>query len=181
MATDPQPLPRRPPLRRSHTLHIVLHRSETKDWQSEYNAMITFDGTVHISEKFGIECPAAHAKDFNPTSVGVAFEGDFAKGDQAIHKTPTKAQWQSGLALCQHLCFKYALTPKDVLGHTELGPHGTRYPDKLQLGDFVTGRGDHSCPGRGFDLDEFRRLLSRLMGCQPPTPQPPPTPPQLVT
>lgn len=142
-------------MKRLHTTMLVIHREETDEAAHEYNFIIDFDGTVAA----GIpeDDKGAHAVAFNGVSVGVAFHGDFARGDTAVHALPTPAQWQAGLQLCVRLCRKYGLSAASIHGHSELGPSATRVPAKLIYDP------DGSCPGLNFDLHKFRAELGELL------------------
>ena len=136
---------------RKATAYIIIHREEVDQWAQEYNAMVDFDGTVRISDVFGIEGKAAHAKDFNGVSVGVAFRGCFATAYNAVHNKPTKEQWEQGLLFIRGLMWWYGLSATQVRGHTEMGPTATRDLQKLKP--------EYSCPGENFSMDAFRAAL----------------------
>ena len=80
---------------RARTTMLVIHREETDEAAREYNFIIDFDGTV--APGVPEDDKAAHAVAFNGVSVGIAFHGDFARGDKAVHAHPTPAQWDAGL------------------------------------------------------------------------------------
>ena len=143
-------------MKRLSTTLLVLHREETDEAAHEYHYIIDFNGTV--APGIAEADKGAHAVAFNGISVGIAFHGDFAQGDTAVHARPTPAQWAAGLKLCVELCHRYGLSEKEVKGHSELGPTGTRVPAKLIYDP------DGSCPGLNFDLDLFRSDLAKALG-----------------
>lgn len=142
-------------MKRLTTTMLVLHREETDEAAHEYNFIIDFDGRVDSGVPEADK--AAHAVAFNGVSIGIAFHGDFARGDKAVHAAPTAAQWGAGLQLCVRLCREYGLTAASVHGHSELGPSATRVPAKLIYDP------DGSCPGLNFDLHKFRTELAALL------------------
>jgi hypothetical protein len=78
----------------------------------------------------------AHCEFQNSDSLGVCFVGNF---DNA---PPPEEQWRRGLALVRALMFVFNIPADKVFGHRQFNPA-------------------KSCPGRQFDLEKFRREVSR--------------------
>ena len=136
-------------MKRTKTTMIVIHRTEVAGDFDEYHFVVHPDGTVDSTRD--IDDVGAHALVFNKESVGIAFFGNFAAAEHSYHPTPTEAQITAGRGLIATICERYGATLA-VKGHSELGPAGTNYPEKLSFDP------DHSCPGTRGDL------LGRLRG-----------------
>lgn len=70
----------------------------------------------------------AHATNYNSSSIGICFQGDFEK------ETPTQKQIEAGKTLVEHLKNKYKI--KKIIGHGELM--------------------NTSCPGKFFPIEQFK-------------------------
>lgn len=121
---------------------IVVHRAEV-DFDS-YHRLVQRDGSVQLYHHDGDI--AEHAIYFNPTTLAVAFFGDFASEEPGVNWHVTDQQWAAGVALVRAWLAAYG--PLWVAGHSELGARATRFPEKLQAG--------HTCPGENFDINKFR-------------------------
>lgn len=144
---------------RAHTKFVICHREEVDCWAQEYNVRVARDGTVEVSEIFGLDGKGAHSIVFNSVSVGVCFEGCFAQGIPAKNAHPTTAQWAAGVKLVAELVHRYGLDPLSaVKGHTEMGPTATDDAQKLQ-----TSPVDYSCPGLNFPMDKLREDVSKAL------------------
>ena len=129
---------------------IILHHSLTKDsdtvsWGAIRRYHIETNNWSDIGYHFGIEqvkdyteilfgrMPnkiGSHCKGHNTDSIGICFVGNFD------NEPPPMDSWNKGVLLCKYLVEQFGI--KIILGHTELNSHKT-------------------CPGRMFDLENFRK------------------------
>ena len=127
---------------------IILHHSLTRDsgtvsWGAIRNYHIK-RGWPAIGYHFGIEnlrgqteilsgrfpdIPGAHCRGHNHDSIGICFVGDFDS------QPPPQESWTAGIKLCRYLMKIYNI--QTIRGHREFDP-------------------GKSCPGRLFNLDDFR-------------------------
>lgn len=138
------------PLPRNKTTLIVIHRAEIIT--DEYHFIVDTDG--HIHQRLDFNCVASHAVAFNSASIAIAFFGNFAALEHSLHPEPTGAQIEAGIELINNLRWWYG-SRVPIKGHSELGPAGTRFPEKLILG--------HTCPGeRGNLLQRLRQICDTI-------------------
>lgn len=129
---------------------IIVHRTENIADFASYHRVIDRDGSVHVyhpDDKI-----AFHAKSFNSTTLGVALIGDFAIGEPGKNWYPTSTQETALRAVCT--AWLRAYPGLWLKGHTECGPEGTSFPEKLTRA--------HACPGEHLDLDRLRADLGVL-------------------
>jgi N-acetyl-anhydromuramyl-L-alanine amidase AmpD len=147
---------------------LVIHRTEAGHTGAElkvnepmaYHLFVRKDGTVDYC--YDIELKTGHARNFNAHSIGVAVYGFFCPKPTTmdarahlLNQYPTQAQLDSLDLLCRGL--EWWLGRKlEIVGHTELGPQGTTFPEKLKR--------ETSCPGPFLDLDALRERVSALRG-----------------
>ncbi|VVB73955.1 N-acetylmuramoyl-L-alanine amidase [uncultured archaeon] len=91
------------------------------------------DGSIELGRP--LDSKGAHAIP-NEGAIGIVVVGNFN-----VSK-PTEKQLQSLQNLVLHLMYRFKLTPADVVGH-----HEHQQTDKR-------------CPGKNFDMDEFRHSLN---------------------
>lgn len=128
---------------------IIIHHSLTKDsetvsWGVIRNFHVNQNRWSDIGYHFGVENlrgqteillgrfpdrSGAHCRRNNQNSIGVCFVGNFD-----IQRPPEES-WAAGIKLCRYLMRTYNI--QIIQGHRELDP-------------------GKSCPGRLFNLDEFR-------------------------
>jgi len=144
--------------------YIVIHRSEegftgpeinAAEHPNSYHAAIRQDGTKDYMIAW--DEVAYHALSFNKTSVGLVLYGDFAPAEGSRNNTPTPAQLTSiveMVAEVAQIVLNDGQNMPEIRGHTELGPHGTSFPEKLTVA--------HACPGSLFDMDWLRSQISAL-------------------
>lgn len=133
--------------------YIVVHHSLTKDsgtvsWQAirRYHLSRSWSD---IGYHYGLEIVnnhyeilmgrmvdrrGAHCIGLNQRSLGIMFVGNFN------HERPAPELWSLGLKLVRSLTTVYDIPVENVLGHREHAP-------------------DRTCPGRIFDLPQFRTDL----------------------
>jgi len=138
--------------------YIIIHHSLTVDsrtvsWQAIRNYHLSL-GWDDIGYHYGIEMvnnkyeilvgrmegtPGAHCREenINRKSIGICCVGNF--DDEA----PDMAQWNILIDLCVNICLRYEITIKNIKGHKEYAPY-------------------KSCPGKKFNMDEFRKDLKNL-------------------
>ncbi|MFT4412254.1 peptidoglycan recognition family protein [Fredinandcohnia humi] len=134
--------------------NLVIHHTEEMNWDIYkthdyhlydknwsgigYNYFI--DGSIkqdgYIFEGRGLY-KGAHTLGHNETSIGICLSGNFD-----IHQ-PTKKQMLALTWLCKKLMGEFGLLVKDIVGHRELGAK-------------------KSCPGKNFDLEQFRQSIASL-------------------
>lgn len=133
--------------KRKSTAGIVIHRAET--WTgSDYHCVILRDGKVmHMVLD---DYAGHHALKYNPTTIGIAVQGYFATAVKAKYSHPTQVQLRTLVNLCIDYRFRYGNLW--IKGHTELGPDGTTFPEKLTAA--------HACPGSHLDLDALRQAVA---------------------
>ncbi|MGZ4160344.1 MAG: peptidoglycan recognition protein family protein [Neobacillus sp.] len=128
--------------------YIIVHHTEEIGWDIRkthtyhqdtcrwsgigYNFFIEEDGEVMKGRGYHV---GAHAVSYNDKSIGICLAGNFD-----LH-TPTKEQLKSLSKLCIFLLDKYHLTTKQILGHRELNGVAK------------------SCPGKNFNMDQFREAV----------------------
>ena len=127
-------------IKRKKTDMIVLHHAAAKECSPEtihqwhlnngwsgigYSFVIRKDGKIYRGRPE--DTIGAHTSNFNATSIGICFEGDFRT------EKPTDAQVKAGKELVVYLKQKYNITK--VKKHSELN--------------------NTSCPGRLFRFDEI--------------------------
>lgn len=78
----------------------------------------------------------AHVKNYNSSSIGVVFEGNFED------EQPHQQQLELGAQCITDLCARYRLTAQDVKGHREFMGAQT------------------ACPGRLFPISTLRGMVS---------------------
>ncbi len=109
-----------------------FHQNE-RNWSGiGYNYFIEKNGDIFKGRGYSV---GAHAYSYNRNSLGIALAGNF----DISH--PSEKQLQSLRGFCNYLLKEFNLTPKHVLGHRELRE--------------VT----KSCPGKNFNLVQFRETL----------------------
>lgn len=134
-------------VRRKKTVGIVIHRAEV--WTpTDYHGVIMRSGTFETLVQ--IDQVAYHAKKFNSSTIGIAVFGDFAPAERSKYAHPTREQLLTLVDLCLKYRSKYGNLW--IKGHTELGPDGTAYPEKLTP--------EHACPGSNLDLDALRQAVA---------------------
>ena len=133
---------------------IILHHSLTKDNQTvSWNAIRRYHTQelhwADIGYHFGIELvgdhyevlvgrpmteEGAHCKEYgmNRKSLGICFVGNFDIQE------PPKEQWDLGVKLVKSLMAVLAIPKGSLSGHREYAPY-------------------KSCPGKRFDMGQFRR------------------------
>ncbi|MDQ0200384.1 N-acetylmuramoyl-L-alanine amidase [Neobacillus ginsengisoli] len=102
-----------------------------------YNFFIEENGKVLKGRGYHV---GAHAFSYNDKSLGICLAGNFD-----LH-TPTKEQLKSLTKLCIFLLIRYHLPTTQILGHRELKG--------------VT----KSCPGKNFNMDQFRETVKIQTG-----------------
>lgn len=139
--------------------YVIIHHSLTEDsktvsWQAipKYHVGL---GWQKIGYHYGIELvnnqyeilvgrmegtQGAHCKQENKNreSIGICCVGNF---DEHV---PDLAVWSKLLDLCANICLRYKIPAENVKGHREYAPY-------------------KSCPGRAFNLDEFRQDLNDML------------------
>lgn len=124
-----------------HTSRVSMNVHEAHEFHQKqrgwsgvgYNFFIEKDGS--IMEGRGLYV-GAHALGYNRETLGICVTGDFEVEE------PTLAQMQAVTALCKQFLDDFNLLPSDVIGHKELE------------------KSDTLCPGKNFDMDEFRMSLT---------------------
>lgn len=136
--------------------HIIIHHSLTKDSKTVSTAAIrkyhtetlgwNDCGYHYLIEKVNnsyeiftgrmLTEPGAHCKDqgMNYRAIGICFIGNFDK------RKPPKKQWEKGIELVKSLCQIFNIDYKNVRGHRVYSQY-------------------KSCPGRMFDMSQFRHDL----------------------
>jgi N-acetylmuramoyl-L-alanine amidase len=136
--------------------NIILHHSLTKDtktvsWGAIRDYHVNVNEWRDIGYHFGIELArddyeiltgrmmnenAAHCPQhrMNRLSLGICFVGNY----DIIEPPPE--MWQLGIRLVKSLMHVFQIGTDHIYGHREFNPH-------------------KSCPGRMFDLDQFRSDL----------------------
>jgi N-acetylmuramoyl-L-alanine amidase len=137
--------------------YVILHHSTTRDgatvsWDAIRRYHVRDQGWQDIGYHCGIEVIGDHveilvgripgeigahclAQNMNRRSIGVCIVGNFDVEDVPDDK------WQVALHLVRWICRVYRIEPDNVLGHREVARDG------------------RTCPGKRFDLGEFRALL----------------------
>lgn len=99
-----------------------------------YHYFITADGTIfNLRDDSEREVP--HAIGFNNNCIAICLSGNFSK-----NKVP-EIQWKIALELVRVMMSKYNVDVEHVIGHRELSGNDTE------------------CPGKLFDLEQFRKEL----------------------
>lgn len=134
--------------------HIVLHHNgvpgRTIDdirrthlgfgWSDiGYHVVVHEDGTLH--EGRPLWRPGAHMRGANRHTIGICYIGN---GNDA---PPNTRQWRALRNQVERWCDAFALPIERVVGHREW----ERVPGAT--------RTHKTCPGRRFDLDQFRASL----------------------
>jgi N-acetylmuramoyl-L-alanine amidase len=136
--------------------YIVIHHSATKDgvtmsWQAIRDYHVKEMGWNDIGYHFGIELinnryeilmgrmpneTGAHCKEdrMNQRSLGICCAGNF---DEI---KPPDAQWQMCLSLVRYWMGIHSIKTGNIIGHRERATY-------------------KSCPGKMFDMDEFRSFF----------------------
>lgn len=135
--------------------YIIIHHSLTKDgdtldWQAIRRYHVEHNGWATVGYHYGIEVVnseveilvgrlmtrwGAHCLGYNQRSLGICVVGNF---DEA---KPSAKIWETAIELTQSLMDCLRIPPDHVLGHRE------------------AAKDSRSCPGKLWDMDEFRRRL----------------------
>lgn len=136
---------------------IILHHSATKDSGTvSWNAIRRYHTNeccwADIGYHFGVEYVAdpgspagsyeilmgrmpdhngAHTTGQNNQSIGICFVGNYDEG------VPDKRMLEQGVKLCAWLCRAFQIKPANIYGHRDFAKK--------------------SCPGKQFDIENFRR------------------------
>lgn len=100
-----------------------------------YAILVDADGRVTQTVPLARVTP--HARQHNPSTVGVACIGDFRA------RPPSRAQRQSLVRVCADLLSRFSLEPSALVGHDELSG-ASADPNKI-------------CPGAELNMNELRR------------------------
>ncbi|WP_423800606.1 peptidoglycan recognition protein family protein [Neobacillus sp. SAB-20_R2A] len=130
--------------------YIIIHHAQEQGWDIYkthhfhqavrkwsgigYNFFIEANGEILKGRGYHV---GAHAYHYNEVSLGICLTGDFDVDN------PTKEQLSSAKKLCHYLMNEFNIPVSDVLGHREL-PGTTK-----------------TCPGKNFDMDQFRDFISK--------------------
>lgn len=125
-----------------HTAHktwtfddVKKYHVEVNGWKDiGYNYFVEKTGEVKVGR--GLE-QGAHVKGYNDTTLGYGFAGNFEE------EYPTKAQYLGAANHMALLMAAYGLKEQDVIGHKDLAAT--------------------LCPGKNFDMQYFRTLLSSIL------------------
>jgi N-acetylmuramoyl-L-alanine amidase len=140
--------------------YIVIHHSLTEDydtvsWAAIRDYHVHVNGWADIGYHYGIEkigddylilkgrmdnVAGAHCLGFNDRSIGICVVGDFDRNP------PNDIQLNLLRALVRSLMDIYGIKAPEVIGHRE----------SYALRGIPA---EKACPGRAFDMDEFRRSL----------------------
>lgn len=135
--------------------HIILHHSLTGDgqtvsWQDIRRYHVQTLGWLDIGYHFGVELingeyealvgrnlnqEGAHTLGMNDMAIGICVVGNF--DDMAV----PVAQWEKAIKLVKSYCEILSIPYENIRGHR----------------DFA----DKTCPGRLFDMNEFRTAIAR--------------------
>jgi N-acetyl-anhydromuramyl-L-alanine amidase AmpD len=108
------------------TIYNIHHWHLGNGWQGcGYHYFINKNGEIYQGRPDN--AIGSHAKNYNSTSIGICFQGDFEK------EIPTQTQIDAGLELIEYLKNKYNI--KKIKGHGELM--------------------STSCPGKLFPMEQF--------------------------
>lgn len=140
--------------------HIVIHHSdtatgnaaifdryhrETNGWSNGLgyhfvigNGSESGDGEIEIGARWTRQIHGAHAGNntYNQKGIGICLVGDFQTG-----QGPSEKQQAALRSLCQELMRQFGIPRERVIGHTDVPGKST------------------SCPGRNFDITQFRAGL----------------------
>lgn len=94
---------------------IARYHVKRRDWPGiGYHFVVMADGTTHQTNR--LETVSYHARQANPTSIGIAFAGNF------MGTEPTATQLESGGRLLSYLMQKLNLTSDSIKGHKDFVP-----------------------------------------------------------
>ena len=128
---------------------IVIHRGEIPNSNREYHILVEPNG--NLIRLLPDSVPAPHARQWNRTTLALCVFGDFASAERGRNWTPTEEQYAAVEAQIADWTASYG--PMWIKGHSELGPSGTAFAEKLEPG--------HTCPGERFDLERIRKAGGR--------------------
>ncbi|HHT9129251.1 MAG TPA: peptidoglycan recognition protein family protein [Candidatus Brocadiaceae bacterium] len=105
------------------------------------NGSFSGDGEIEVSERWKKQIHGAHTANMNcnRVAIGVCLVGDFENGG-----APTNNQFESLVALVQHLSRRYNISLSNVLLHKQVFQKGT------------------ACPGRNFPFAELKTRLLQI-------------------
>jgi N-acetyl-anhydromuramyl-L-alanine amidase AmpD len=127
---------------RTRTEYICVHRYEVDP--DSYHYTVRRDGLVEARNEEHLKDKSC--RNFNSVAVSVAAQGCFLNAPRIKYRDPDPFQWQEAVRLVAALCQRYP--GAKVVGHSQLGPGGTFYVEKL--------RPEVSCPGPRWNMDKFR-------------------------
>ena len=113
-----------------HDIH-AFHRNSNGWAGIGYNWFVDKQGRVYEGRGYN---QGAHAVEVNRHSYGIALQGNFE------NERPTSEQWEATLQLTRKLMRETGVQAHRVVGHRDVG--------------------STSCPGRNFDMNQFRRDLT---------------------
>jgi hypothetical protein len=105
-----------------------------------YNYFITLDGIIYEARGINV---GAHTLNYNNSSIGIGFQGDFQQQQMP------DAQLKAGAALCKKLMQDHSLTMNDIKRHKDLSAT--------------------ACPGKNFRISELKELLLTTVQYPAPT------------
>lgn len=133
-------------------MYIILHHTEEIGWDINkthrfhqdhrgwsgigYNFFIEENGEIIKGRGYHV---GAHAYSYNEKTIGICLAGNFD-----IH-TPSIEQLKALSKLCIFLLDQYNVSPTNILGHRELNGIAK------------------SCPGKNFNMDQYRESIKRLL------------------
>lgn len=100
------------------------------------------DGEIEVGSRWRKQIHGAHTSsmDYNRVAIGVCLVGNFEE-----ENVPSKSQMNSLLRLAKYLCRKYNIPLQNVIGHNQVKQNHT------------------VCPGKNFNLKEFKNTLQPLL------------------